>query len=770
MGKLIKVLTSLFILISIVVGGAIFYVTTKIKPEDIKKIAIDATEKALPGTDVKIKSVDYSIGTSFTFQLDSLEIKLKDKLARKRYKNDFFVVKKVEVKVPLWALITNGGTISVNVQAPEVAYNELGAVQSNISLAMGPKKTVAKVDVKAGESTDNTKSSGGKIKLPAFVENSKINIKLTDVLVKYSLHKSISGQTKISRILLKNINLKTPSAFEIASNIKVNLDKTNKFSTSLLVIGDLDLKAILDKGEVNTNVHISLSKIKMTSLPIKIPDVKTVVKVNLNKNGNVTADVKVNIGSISGINLTAKMTKESMSIQKLKITTNLENAVKLMPELRKSLKDINLNDSEFVVAGDVEIFSKTNKMKNNITFGLTKAISMKLIDGLSTSNTVKGYFRGKDVNLAIKTAIAGGEIATTLKTRLDPLKQSFEPAKLSPILVSIVGGNMKFTKQFIKKTLYKSKKGKPAPVVITKNVEGKNTAVKATKIILPVTKTTFDLRQIYVDKSEAKFTGNIHTKGNKAYSKDLKFSYDKGKGGITFNTTLVTSAIIKNKFTFFMKGLDFSSFNAFLPEVEMIKGLEGFFNGKVKGRVGLAPNKLTYNVNVDVAATDAKVHGLASLKQTIEPHLAKVKLQSNDIHIPDNFDSIKYKGVLSEKDIKIIYSEFRGPKHTLDFINIKGNVSMVNKPSKIDWVIKLKNPTKVKKFKKKFGTDSIAFRLKGKGFALGLDNKHFTRQLGKMAKSAVKAKVKSEVKKQVEKKLKKKVKKKFKKLFKKFKF
>ena len=283
------------------------------------------------------------------------------------------------------------------------------------------------------------------------------------------------------------------------------------------------------------------------------------------------------------------------------------------------------------------------------------------------------------------------------------------------------------------------------------------------------------MRQIYVDRSEVKINGNIHTKGKKAYSKDLAFIYDKGTSKTTFDTTLVNSNVMKHKFTFNMKGLDFSSFDAFLPQVEMLKGAAGFFNGSIKGSAGMAPNKLTYNVDADINISKVKAKGVSDwVMPKIKPHLSKVKLQENDIKIPDNFEAVKLKTNATEKNIKIINAAFLGPKHLLDIFNIKGNASMVNKPSQIDFKIKSKNPRTVKKWKDKYGLKAVPFRLTGRGFGLGLDTKHFTKTLTKVAANIAKNKAKKAIKKKLEekvgRKLKDKAKKKLNKMFKKFKF
>lgn len=780
MGKLVKVLIGLFVLVGLVVGGAIFYVTTKIKPEDIKKLAIEATEKALPGTNVKIQKVDYSIGTSFSFELDDLEIKLKKDLLKRTYGKDFFEVGKVNVKVPLWALITNGGTISINVDSPEVTYKEFSALQTNISLAMGPKKkedAPVKAEDKPKE-TDAKQPTTGKVEVPAFVKNSKINIRLTNVGVNYSLYKSLNGKTKISRIVLKNIGLSSPSAFEIASDIKVNLDAKTKFSTNLLVIGDLDLKTILDSGEISTNIHVTLSKIAMSSLPIKVPDVKASVKVNLHKDGKIDSKVKVDVGSVAAIALMAYVNKEMVLVNKIDIKANLENAVGLMPDLKEALKDINLNGSSFFINGDAKIITKGTKLSNNINFGLTKDISIKLVDGLTATQGLSGSFKNTKVGVIAKTGLAGGEISTNISTVIDPMSGKFAPHQLKPIYVKVVGGNMKITKDFIQKTLYKGKKttqASSAQATAEAQAKAKASVPPATKTVLPITKTTIDLRQIYVDRAEIKVNGNIHTKGNKAYSKDLVFIYDKGTSKTTFDTTLVNSNVMKHKFTFNMKGLDFSSFDAFLPQIEMLKGAAGFFNGSVKGSAGMAPNKLTYNVDANINVSKVKAKGVSDwVMPKIKPHLSKVKLQENDIKIPDNFEAVKVKTNATEKNIKIFNAAFLGPKHLLDVFDIKGNVSMLNKPSQIDFQIRSKNPKTAKKWKEKYGLKAVPFRLTGKGFGLGLDTKHLKKTLTKVATNIAKNKAKKAIKKKLEekvgKKLKGSAKKKFGKMLRKFKF
>ncbi len=43
-------------------GGTFFYVKSKINPEEIRKLTVEAISKTMPGADVTLASVDYSLG------------------------------------------------------------------------------------------------------------------------------------------------------------------------------------------------------------------------------------------------------------------------------------------------------------------------------------------------------------------------------------------------------------------------------------------------------------------------------------------------------------------------------------------------------------------------------------------------------------------------------------------------------------------------------------------------------------------------------------
>jgi hypothetical protein len=772
MRKIIKILVVLAILTGVAVSGGVYYASTKINPEEIKKIAKETLEKALPNTIVKIKTLEYSLGTSINFKLTDFDIKLKKGLSREKYSKKFFNVSEVNVSIPIMSILTNGGTISVNVLKPSITYNILKKTDT-MALAQGTKKqTLAKVTKPTKDTAKEGDSSAKEVSVPSFVENSLLNVKFINTTVNYLIKgatkaQDIKGTTTISKVLLKKISLKEVSAFEIVSSIKTKIG-SDDFAANLRVIGDFNLSQLLKKGDLKVNVVTTIKDISFSAIPLRIPNVKTNIIATLKKDGSISSKIGINLENVFSMKTEVEMNKNIINIPSLTMSASLFNAVELLDdETKKGLKDISFNNSSFEISGKLTLDSKKMKLKNNLKMKLTKPIILKAIEGINTSVDFKGSFINDKVSMSITKNVNQGEIKTLITTSINLMAGNFDIPKLKPINISVVGGNINISKPFLQKFLYGKKKGVKAKAKTVTNEAATTPTAPVTKVVLPKTNIKIDLRQIYIDKSEIKMSGNIKARNNKVNSKDLKFSIEKGVAKVTFDTTLINSAHLENKFTFNMKNLDFTSFNAFLPS--MLAGVEGNFNGNASGDVIMNGPKLTYKVKTNIKAGDGQIKGL-DIQGKVDAAMSKIKVKG--LIIPDNFETLAFKGVLTQRFIKITNAEFRGPKRSVNITKIRGSIGMTDKlSSKIDMNFAPKNPASIKKLKKDLGLKHIPLTLKGKGFGITPDMKSLTKTLGKVVKHKAKKKVKKAVKKKLKKLLKnKKHKKKLDKLFKKFKF
>ena len=156
MNKSMKILVSIISIIIIFCISTVVLISTKIKPELIKKEAISAINKNLPNATASIESIDYSIGTSVTLELE------KFLLVEKATKNKLLSLNNLEVKIPIWAILTSGGTIDIITDNPDIFVNKKnGELNWSKALSTPNKKSVSensdkkKVDKKEGLSSED---------------------------------------------------------------------------------------------------------------------------------------------------------------------------------------------------------------------------------------------------------------------------------------------------------------------------------------------------------------------------------------------------------------------------------------------------------------------------------------------------------------------------------------------------------------------------------------------------------------------------------------
>ncbi|MBC77448.1 MAG: hypothetical protein CME64_15700 [Halobacteriovoraceae bacterium] len=74
MNRKVKILIGLLLVLIVGVGAVFYFVSQKIDPDLIKAKTIEAVEKALPGSKVKIREVEYSLGFTVDLSVQDFNI------------------------------------------------------------------------------------------------------------------------------------------------------------------------------------------------------------------------------------------------------------------------------------------------------------------------------------------------------------------------------------------------------------------------------------------------------------------------------------------------------------------------------------------------------------------------------------------------------------------------------------------------------------------------------------------------------------------------
>ncbi len=762
--------------VAVVVGlfvGVSFYVSTQINPELIRAEAVKVLEKTFPNANVKLEKLDYSLGTNISFNIDNFSI------IGKKDNQNLINVSQIQVKIPLISILTSGGNIDVLVNAPKIGFQKFQE-DTNWDRAMGGKKVVPVAQTPAPEQKtekeSDSKDGNATKNMPAFIKNSKINFRVIDASVDYVLDANTKGNIVVSKVVVKNINIESSAAFEIASEFKMNMG-VNQVSSNILIVGDFDIKKFLDTKEVSSNVVVKLIKNNFANM--SLPSVQTKIKADINKKGEIDADLNITVENMITIKALANLKGDIAKLNKLDFGINFENSLKyLKEEMSITIKEIDSNNSELHLLGDLVVDLKTMKLNPNFNISTTKPLKL-LVSGLEIASSFGGTIKGQDVNLSVKNELFKGVMIASVKTKVDAMNLPADLSKYNPAYVDVKATGFQIERADMQKLLYSGKVDKlsaEGQEIAAEAAANPPVIVEVPMAKLPPVFTNINFDQCFIGKDELKISGSIPFENNKASTKGIKINLGKGNGNVTFSANLKSNVRTDAKFDFSMKNLNFSTFTVFLPPT--MERVEGYFTGKSNGVINVKPEGLAYNINADVEAGDGKIAGLqlgkiagellGGMKDKLE---GKVEIpESQDI--PDGFKKLSFKGQLTEKLINIKSFLFYGAGDKI-YLASKGKknvVSMVGKDSHVEADFKYTHGKTMSELKAKTGLSALPLKLEGKGFSLMPNIGYTTSALVSGATKAVVNKASNKAKDEAKKKAKKAAEKLKKDLLKKFKF
>jgi hypothetical protein len=756
--KLMKVLLGVVIAVGILFGAISYYVSTQIKTEDIRKLIVKTINESLPGAEASLKEVDYGVGTSVKLYLN--EFSLRATTNQKKLVG----VGEVEVKIPLWAIFTGGGTVSVKVQEPELNVRTKTYGGTNWDGVFPETKDIE-------EKVEKKEEGDGSITIPSFLKESKVDVVIEKT--KLNLKQGINPESQIlvKKVRLINLNLKGTSSFDVQTAINYNLSKTDKFTGEVHVVGEVNIAKFLEQQQLEVNVKTSMKNLEMTGLPLEIPGIKVTQGIIIDKAGVIKVDNNVSLGQLMTSKSKVTVNNSLITVSDLDTKVILKEAIDILDdEIKESLAPVSFDGSVIDLNGSISLNTEKSAFKPNLNFAMKKPVVVKH-SGLTINNTFKGSFKGKKIDITAQNELFNGTISSNIKTSLDPLNLPAALDKYKKIDVNVMMSNLKLQKDVIQNIIYGGKKE-----VIVDEQTGEPIPPKGTELSLPPVNINVKSSNVFVADQQLKINMGINIAGKNIKSKVFKVGYGQGTTDITFKTYLKNTASIYNNFTLKLKNMNFIGFHPFLP-----KGLDnvsGLFGGDVKGKLDLLPLELKYDIDVDFKARDGQLKKM-DFASYIKPMVDKVdalKGKADGLIMSDSFEDLTFIGKATERVIKIKKFKFSTGKKG-GAITADGTVSMVDGPSKVKASFYDYAGDVGKQLKQLTGSVELPLMLKGQGFGLIPDagytpgeilkraGTHKVKQAKKQAKKAVNKAVNKQ-----KKKLKKDLEKKAKKLLKGFKF
>lgn len=736
MSKKLTVVISILVLFVIFLGATFYFVADKIRPDELKKLLIDTIETTLPGSQLKIRKIDYSLGTSINIHVHGIDLKDKEK-------KQLLEVEKIAVQVPVVAILTDGGSIKISSKSPKLFVN--GELENTNWHGVLPKTNDNKSQDKQAQKTE--------FEIPKFVEKSKINLQLKNVIFDIDIQEKLKTLVKVSKLNLKNINLKKRTAFEFISKLSYSLDPQRELKTNITIIGEIHLAKLLSQKTIDLNSTVKISKTKMTGLNYKIPNLssKFVVKGLLDKlNIGYEFAVQDLINSMGKVFINKEKIDLELKGFSLQLKNLLKNYGKELP--KDLLKRVDLKNSNLAVSGNVGIERMNNTISPNLKIESSKQMNLNMAEVGSLGFKFSGSLIREKLKLALNGNVLKGSFLGQVNTDFDINNIDFSDiSKLPLINIKLEASNIVVGKKLAQSFLKSDKKAKTTQVV-----------APTPNILITLPKSNIELKGINLKLAEEEhfFRAKIKSERNKVTIE--KFNLGKGKGLLNAKSTVDVFGTknMKGKFDLQLKRMDLNGVNIFLPKY--IQDVKGIFSGKVTGSFA-HKKEFHFNSKINIKGTRGEIKNL-NIAKFVGPMLSEIKLLKGKVpkkqNISNKFDEIQFQGDLNQGKAKVKKLMIIGHNKESK-AKATGTLAFSDKKnSKLKGKVYIKQIEK--EMKKNFGVKDIPFLMQGKGFVIKPDLGYTSKYLvGKGVKKELK-KQKKKFKKDAEELLKKKAEKLFK--------
>ncbi len=740
MNKKIKIVLGLFLVLLVGIGSVFYFVSKKIDPQLIKAKTIQAIEKALPGSKVKISEVKYSLGFKVDLNIQGFNI------SNAKSNEVLFNVQELSVDVPILSILMNGGTVDVKVVSPELNLETFADGTNNWSKVL-PAPSPNEAKTKDSSKSERNKAQG--LELPSFVEKSKVDLKVSNLKLTFTQDKTKSTEVLVNKILLKDLNLKKTTAFEVMSNIDYGLDVGKNIKAKTQIIGEVALNKYIEEGIVDLNMMVGVEDIKLSWMPMKLPNLKNVIRLNMSSKQDVSGDIRSEGESLFELeakyNVANNFTK--VSITNINFALQLERLSKILK--LDSGDSVVFNKSALGLRGSAGIDLKREIFSPGLSFMLTRPLEFNT-QGKQVKSTLNGSFEGRVLSAKIKNELLSGVATLDVVTKLNPMKLPEEISNFEPIEMKLLVTNIILEKPFIQNILY-SKSGDSKEKESDARAQSKTSSEGGvpSKIDFPPFNLKIEGKHIFIDKQEMLLSGEIRGKNQVVTTPKLKIRYGSGSAQLDSETRLKATDNISSNFSLILKQMDFRGFNAFLPP--LLSEVRGSYEGQIKGVIN---NKktLTYSIESNLSASNGELKNL-NLSSFILPLIeklpfAKGKVGPDKLQVTDRFDKLSLNAKATEKYIFLNQFAFYG-NNSNAVIKADGKVGMEDSlPSSIKASLLIKDIQS--DIKKATGQSDVPVLLEGNGFSIMPQYKYTADKLTERAAKVEITKQKKKIQKKVD--------------------
>ncbi|MBF0311851.1 MAG: hypothetical protein HQK52_00450 [Oligoflexia bacterium] len=811
---LIKVFISLCIVFALIFGAAYYYFS-RLTPDELKQMVTTTMEKQFPNSKIAIEKISYSFGFSFKIKIEGVSLSLKSPSTPEE--TDLFALAQVNLKIPFWAIFTNGGSIDLNAHAPNINFVMADKTHNNWTKALAsPQKSEEDLSVAVETTTAaNTISLKKYNKVIAFFANSDLNIKITDINLTYQLADKSRGKVILSRFIIKNLGIKTSSAFEVASTIEFHSPDQKRVSFDSIIIGQINSHEIIFNKDIETTLLVNIENLILPGLQKPLPPIKSDLKLKIfRETKEITLENSTDLNILGHVGLNLHIKENNIALTNLNANFVIKE---FLDNFAPEIKLISINNSSLKINGNVQV--KDKHIVPTLDFSLSEELKIKMNDLPDISTNFSCEIKDEVINVFVKNNLMSGTSDLNINTNLDINNLARDFGQFNPIQISLSMSNLNIDHAFIQKMLYEKKKTSPptsseqaankqtadaakptAAVAVaetnspppspeaasasklstkqagtTKKGKQQTTASSApplstsSKQVIPPLNIDIKFANIKIGNETLSGSSKVTSKGNQIISEDTHFNYSSGRGDISFKLDLISPKEKRSDWKFSLTNLNLDALRPFLPP--NIEGISGLFSGKVNGNLHLVDSsygkkiqsKMSYNVDYDLSATKGAIEGL-KLSEFVEQLAARIPFfkeysAAKDLKISNHFEKLLLQGNAKESLYSLQNFTFIGINK---LVEIKGSGQLYPPPpapqtstsiSMLELSYTDHTDYLAPILQKHLGSTTIPMLLKGPGFSLSPDYKYTIEKLILMAATNQKDKLKSKVEEKLKEKI-----------------
>ena len=734
----ISIITAVLLCTGLMIGGYIF-ISSKITPEKLKAEMEKSLKGLLPGAEITVGNLSYSIGLSVTVRIEKLEGTLKGR--------PLFALKRMETFIPLWSLLTGGGTVDISLDNPFVHYTQTG-IESNWSLALGENIGKKEKEEEKTTTDDKEESSSQGLKFaPPFIGNSKLNVKLKTLSLFYSKDNT-KHNVVIDKLVFKDIGLNSFLSFEMDSLFRADLNKGQKMSLRLTAIGEVKIKNFVEKSVLPISTVITISDIKATDTPYDIKTIENTLNVFIDKEKNIHGTSKLKYQDSNTLSFKFHGNSHGdFTIEELESSLSVKD---ILESIKMDISGFDAKDSRISLAGGMLLKKAKLYPEVNVEVGPNLQYSL---EGITTLSKLSAEIRRKTLSFAMETKALGGVISSQniITYDFDSLNKGLESIKNVKKTVHIK--DIKIKKHHMDSFVNPPKTETQTQKTTVSKTNGKNSESILFSLPFVNGESHVTIDNSFFGTSKIRGLLKIRSQKHSLVMEKSRLAVDKGTFSINGNLKRRAKSV-NIHFLGDMKNVNADSFNILLPKY--VGAVEGIFSGMLSGSVQYTKKSMNYSADVKLSAKDGRIE-----KMDISPYLKELmaslpanlnkKVQNKNFTVNPSFKEFFLDARFKNSEYAFKDIRLKGSK---DKMNIRGDgriYPLGNREGEMFFHYKDASG-KLDNLLKDTGEKAVPLRLVGKGLVLGIDKSYTIKRL---TQGYAKHKGKSKVKKAVEKNLKK---------------